>query len=55
MKKIKTLSSPEHIIVKNNEELLLKLEEADKQVLSGDYLTREDISERLFNNYGIQA
>ena len=46
---------PERVIVRNNEELLKKLEEADEQIRSGDYLTREDISERLLNKYGIQA
>ena len=46
---------PERVIVRNHEELLAKLDEADEQVLNGDYLERKDISERLFNKYGIRA
>jgi len=46
---------PERVIIRNNKELLKKLEEADEQVRNGDYLTREDISERLLTKYGIRT
>jgi len=46
---------PERIIIKSEEELLKKLEEADKQARNGNYMTKEEISERLLAKYGIQT
>jgi len=41
---------PERVVVRSDEELLAKLEEAEK----GDSISREEFRERLNNKYGLQ-
>jgi antitoxin component of RelBE/YafQ-DinJ toxin-antitoxin module len=41
---------PERVVVRSDEELLVKLEEAEK----GGYMSREQFRERITSKYGVQ-
>lgn len=45
--------APEHIIVKNKEDLYQKLEEAENEIKSGNYSSSDEVFGRLRDKYGI--